>query len=85
MPRGVHNSTFLISAFVIFLGGCGGGGGRGTQPPPPQPDFTIGFSATTVSVTQGSSRNRVGWFTDASEFACERRQRRGESDGLFFE
>jgi hypothetical protein len=29
MPRGVHNSTFLISAFVIFLGGCGGGGGRG--------------------------------------------------------
>ena len=55
MPRGVHNSTFLISAFVIFLGGCGGGGGGGTQPPPPQPDFTIGVSATTISIAQGSS------------------------------
>jgi len=55
MPRGVHNSISLISAFVIFLGGCGGGGGGGTQPPPPQPDFTIGLSTTAVSITQGSS------------------------------
>ncbi|HWY09531.1 MAG TPA: IPT/TIG domain-containing protein [Candidatus Acidoferrales bacterium] len=55
MPRGVHNSAFLISAFVIFLGGCGGGGGGGTQPPPPKPDFTIGVSTTTVSIAQGSS------------------------------
>jgi hypothetical protein len=55
MPRGVHNSVFLISAFVIFLGGCGGGGGGGTQPPPLQPDFTIGLSASAVSITQGSS------------------------------
>jgi hypothetical protein len=55
MPRGVHNSIFLILPFVIFLGGCGGGGGGGTQPPPPQPDFTIGLSTTTVSITQGSS------------------------------
>jgi hypothetical protein len=55
MPRGVHNSAFLITAFVIFHGGCGGGGGGGTQPPPPQPDFTIGLSTTTVNITQGSS------------------------------
>ena len=55
MPRGVHNSIFVILAFVIFLGGCGGGGGGGTQPPPPQPDFTIGISTTAVSITQGSS------------------------------
>ncbi len=59
MPRGVHNSAFLIPAFVIFLGGCGGGGGGGTQPLPPQPDFTIGFSAATVSITQGSSSTPV--------------------------
>jgi len=31
MPRGVHNSACLITAFVIFLAGCGGGGGGGTQ------------------------------------------------------
>ena len=55
MSRGVHNSVFLISAFVISLGGCGGGGGGGTQPPPPQPDFTIGLSSTSVSIAQGSS------------------------------
>src|SRR6202795_1902335 len=59
MPRGVHNSAFLISAFVIFLGGCGGGGGGGTQPPPPQPDFTIGVSTTTISIAQGSSSSPV--------------------------
>jgi IPT/TIG domain len=55
MPRGVHNSAFLVTAFAIFLGGCGGGGGRGSQPPPQQPDFTIGLSTTTVSIAQGSS------------------------------
>jgi len=55
MPRGVHNSTFLIPAFAIFLSGCGGGGGGGTQPPPPQPDFAIGLSASTISIAQGSS------------------------------
>jgi len=56
MPRGVHNSTVLVSSFVIFLSGCGGGGGGGTQPPPPpQPDFTIGLSTSTVSIAQGSS------------------------------
>src|SRR5258708_7124729 len=55
MPRGVHNSTVLVSGFVIFLSGCGGGGGGGTQPPPPQPDFTIGLSTSTVNIAQGSS------------------------------
>jgi hypothetical protein len=55
MPRGVHNSAFLIASFVIFLSGCGGGGGGGAQPPPPQPDFTIGLSTATVSIAQGSS------------------------------
>ena len=56
MPRGVHNSTVLVSGFVIFLSGCGGGGGGGTQPPPPpHPDFTIGLSTSTVSIAQGSS------------------------------
>jgi hypothetical protein len=59
MPRGMHNSIVAILAFVIFLGGCGGGGGGGTQPPPPQPDFTIGLSTTTVSITQGSSSTPV--------------------------
>jgi hypothetical protein len=59
MPRGVHNSAFLISAFVTFLGGCGGGGGGGIQPPPPQPDFTIGLSTTAVSIAQGSSSSPV--------------------------
>src|SRR5579863_620248 len=55
MPRGVHNSAGLVTAFAIFLAGCGGGGGGGTQPPPPQPDFTIGLSTTTVTIAQGSS------------------------------
>jgi hypothetical protein len=55
MPRGVPNSVFQIAVFVIFLTGCGGGGGGGTQPPPLQPDFTIGLSTTTVTITQGSS------------------------------
>src|SRR5258708_853615 len=56
MPRGVCNSTVLVSGFVIFLSGCGGGGGGRTQPPPPpQPDFTIGLSTSTVSIAQGSS------------------------------
>ncbi|HTA57019.1 MAG TPA: IPT/TIG domain-containing protein [Candidatus Baltobacteraceae bacterium] len=55
MPRGVHNSAFLITVFVVFLTGCGGGGGGGTQPPPLQPDFTIGLSATSVTIAQGSS------------------------------
>ena len=59
MPRGVHNSIFVIWALVIFLGGCGGGGGGGTQPPPPQPDFTIGLSTTSVSIMQGSSSTPV--------------------------
>jgi IPT/TIG domain len=55
LPRGAHNSAFLISAFTIFLGGCGGGGGGGTQPPPSQPDFAIGFSTATVSIAPGGS------------------------------
>ena len=55
MPRGVHNSAFLITVFAIFLTGCGGGGGGGTQPPPLQPDFTIGLSASSVTIAQGSS------------------------------
>jgi IPT/TIG domain len=55
MPRGAHNSAFLVSAFTIFLGGCGGGGGGGTQSPAPQPDFTIGFSTATLSIVQGTS------------------------------
>jgi hypothetical protein len=55
MPRGVPNSAFQFTVFVIFLAGCGGGGGGGTQPPPPQPDFTIGLSATSVTIAQGSS------------------------------
>jgi hypothetical protein len=59
MPRGVHNSAFLATAFMIFLGGCGGGGGGGTQPPPSQPDFTIGLSTATVSIAQGSSSGPV--------------------------
>ena len=54
MPRGVHNSAFLIPAFAIFLSGCGGGGGGGTQPPPPQPDFAVGLSASTISIAQDS-------------------------------
>jgi hypothetical protein len=59
MPRGVPNSAFLITVFVIFLTGCGGGGGGGTQPPPPRPDFTISLSATTVTIAQGSSSGPV--------------------------
>jgi IPT/TIG domain-containing protein len=55
MPRGVHNSAFLATACMIFLGGCGGGGGGGTQPPPSQPDFSIALSTATVSIAQGSS------------------------------
>src|SRR5258708_30192134 len=55
MPRGVCNSTVLVSGFVIFLGGGGGGGGGRTQPPPPQPGFTIGLSTSTVSIAQGNS------------------------------
>jgi hypothetical protein len=55
MPRGAHNSSSLISALAIFLGGCGGGGGGGTQPPPPQPDFAIAFSTPTLSIVQGTS------------------------------
>ena len=60
MPRGARTWAFLISGFATFLGGCGGGGGGGTQPPPPRPDFTIGFSTTTVTMAQGSSSAPVG-------------------------
>src|SRR5258707_14462337 len=60
MPRGVPDSTVLVSGFVIFLSGCGGGGGGRTQPPPPpQPDFTIGLSTSTVNIAQGSSSASV--------------------------
>src|SRR5260221_9271738 len=59
MPRGVDNTACLITAFVIFLPGCGGGGGGGTQPPPPQLDFTISLSTTAVTIAQGSSSEPV--------------------------
>src|SRR6266851_9446135 len=41
--------------------------------------------ADTFRDAKSGGRERVGWFTNASEFACKRRQRRGESDGLLFE
>ena len=55
MWAGARGCDFLLGALLIFAEGCGGGGGGGTQPPPPQPDFSIGISAPSITLTQGNS------------------------------
>lgn len=46
--------VLLVSACV----GCGGGSSV-TQPPPPVPDFSLNLSASTVSVSQGSTSSAL--------------------------
>jgi len=46
-------AAFLLS--LSALDGCGGGSSASLQPPPPAPDFSVGFSANSVSVSQGAT------------------------------
>lgn len=56
----VRSVQLILTCFVVSTAGCGGGGnGGGTQPAPPQPDFAIGFSATSIDITQGSASSPV--------------------------
>jgi hypothetical protein len=48
-----------LAVALAFSAGCGGGGQSFVQPPPPVPDFTISFSAPSVSVAQGSTSSAV--------------------------
>ncbi|HXY00641.1 MAG TPA: IPT/TIG domain-containing protein [Candidatus Limnocylindrales bacterium] len=60
MRRGVRSVQLLACALAISTGACGGcGGGGGNQPPPPQPDFALGLSASTVTISQGSTSSPV--------------------------
>lgn len=48
----------LFAAFLsslVMLAGCGGGSSGVVSPPPPVPDFSIGFSTNSVSVSQGAT------------------------------
>ncbi|HUN62210.1 MAG TPA: IPT/TIG domain-containing protein [Candidatus Sulfotelmatobacter sp.] len=56
MRRGYRSAQLFFFALPIFIAACGGGGETGgVQPPPPTPDFSINVSASSVSVTQGST------------------------------
>jgi len=43
MPRGVHNSTVLVSSFVIFLSGCGVAARGDSTAAATTADFRLGF------------------------------------------
>jgi hypothetical protein len=51
------HATFLFS--LAALAGCGGGFSAGPPPPPPVPDFSIGLSSNSVSVSQGATSPSV--------------------------
>jgi len=54
-PNACSFQVFVLGILLSTVA-CGGGGGTGgVQPPPPQPDFSIGLSATSISVPQGST------------------------------
>jgi hypothetical protein len=57
-------SESLLGALLAICAGCGGGSSAIQQPPPPapsppQPDFSIVISASTISVTQGTTSSPV--------------------------
>jgi len=50
----------LLLALPLFCSfGCGGGSVMQIVPPPPQPDFSIGFSQSSVTVQQGTTSAAV--------------------------
>jgi hypothetical protein len=56
MRGAVRSIQVFVVGVVVSTVACGGGGGTGgVQPPPPQPDFILGLSASSVSVSQGST------------------------------
>jgi hypothetical protein len=56
MRRYIRSVQALVFAVALLAAACGGGGGGGgIQPPPPLPDFVLGLSPGTVSLTQGSA------------------------------
>jgi len=57
MWGGAKGIPILGLACVLFAAGCGGGGGSGGSqpPPPPQADFSLAFSSTSVSLSQGGT------------------------------
>lgn len=57
LRQGVPAFVFLLFAWVCAS--CGGGPTLSIQPPPPVPDFSIGFSANSVSVQQGGTSSPV--------------------------
>lgn len=56
-------AAFLLS--LASLDGCGGGSSASLQPPPPAPDFSIGLSANSVSVTQGATSPTLSLSVDS--------------------
>src|SRR5277367_5592328 len=58
-PSRVQQSIVLL-VLAAACSGCGGGGGSGGfVQPPPTPDFLLGFSPGSVSVSQGASSSAV--------------------------
>jgi hypothetical protein len=57
LRQGVPVLAFLL--FAWMCASCGGGPSLSIQPPPPVPDFSIGFSANSVSVQQGGTSSPV--------------------------
>src|SRR5215469_1523861 len=56
----MRGAVVTIRAFLalisIFIAACGGGGGTGgVRPSPPAPDFSIGLSAESLSISQGAT------------------------------
>lgn len=62
MGRPIKSAPDCLLAFLIFASaGCGGGSStsRIPPPPPPSPDFSIGFSSSSINVEQGATSSPV--------------------------
>jgi hypothetical protein len=57
LRHGVPVLIFLLYAWMCAS--CGGSPSLNIQPPPPVPDFSIGFSANSVSVQQGGTSSPI--------------------------
>jgi len=57
VERSIHRVPILL--FILLASMCAGcgGGSSSIQPPPPIPDFSLGLSTNSISVSQGSSNS----------------------------
>ncbi len=58
----VRNAQVILIALLLFVascGGCGGGAGGAPSSPAPTPDFSLGLSASSITVSQGATSSPV--------------------------